>query len=146
MEMSGVMKDNLPFKLPSTEEIATGNTSQDNSLLHPVINKSSNNLEQMEKKTSKEKNSLSNWVNGARKAHWKRRLTKFPKPISQWRPQEGKLEAQAEEVLLQHSSLGKLGKVFHTLLSQKSACGLQWIHLRRNNSMPGAVLIGKRMP
>ena len=31
MEMSGVMKDNLPFKLPSTEEIATGNTSQDNS-------------------------------------------------------------------------------------------------------------------
>ena len=109
MEMSGVMKDNLPFKLPSTEEIATGNTSQENSTLHPVINTSRNNLKQMEKKLQR-KNSSSNWVNGARKAHWKRRLTKFPKPISQWRPQEGKLEAQAEEVLLQHSSLGKLGK------------------------------------
>ena len=78
----------------------------------------------MEKKLQR-KNSSSNSVNGARKAQWKRRLTKFPKPISQWRPQEGKLEAQAEEVLLQHSSLGKLGKVFHTLLPQKSACGLQ---------------------
>ena len=55
MEMSGVMKDNLPFKLPSTEEIATGNTSQENSILHPVINKSSNNLEQMEKKLQRKK-------------------------------------------------------------------------------------------
>ena len=55
MEMSGVMKDNLPFKLPSTEEIATGNTSQDNSILHPVINKFSNNLEQMEKKLQRKK-------------------------------------------------------------------------------------------
>ena len=64
MEMSGVMKDNLPFKLPSTEEIATGNTSQDNSILHPVINKSSNNLEQMEKKNFKGKKfiiKLSEW-------------------------------------------------------------------------------------
>ena len=124
MEMSGVMKDNLPFKLPSTEEIATGNTSQENSTLHPVINTSNNNLKQMGKKTTKKKFiiKLSEW---SKKAHWKQRLTKFPKPISQWRPQEGKLEAQAEEVLLQHSSLGKLGKVFHTLLSQKSACGLQ---------------------
>ena len=49
MEMSGVMKDNLPFKLPSTEGIATGNTSQENLTLHPVINTSRNNLKQMEK-------------------------------------------------------------------------------------------------
>ena len=55
MEMSGVMKDNLPFKLPSTEEIATGNTSQENSTLHPVINTSNNNLKQMGKKNYKEK-------------------------------------------------------------------------------------------
>ena len=55
MEMSGVMKDNLPFKLPSTEEIATGNTSQENSTLHPVINTSNNNLKQMGKKTTKKK-------------------------------------------------------------------------------------------
>ena len=55
MEMSGVMKDNLPFNLPSTEEIATSNTSQENSALHPVINTSNNNLKQMGKKTTKKK-------------------------------------------------------------------------------------------
>ena len=59
MEMSGVMKDNLPFKLPSTEEIATGNTSQENSTLHPVINTSRNNLKQMQKNLQR-KNSSSN--------------------------------------------------------------------------------------
>lgn len=96
------MKEHLPFELPCAEENAVLETSR-GSLVDSLIDLPTEDLKQMENIYRCEIPELQSVVKlyktEEEKARKERRLNKFPKSLTQWRPEGGQMEPQCEVVL-----------------------------------------------